>query len=304
MASASRHRRKTQSPKTSLPIKPVKGKRGVATVSPGKLKRLLAERKAHQKELVRYRKAKAARDNYKPRKGDRGKLVFIGTDGQRNPAAKGRKGHLIYVTKTGKKWLLKQAGRKGAYTARKISETEPPQSKTLRNKSKQFQASKLVRVSKHKKAAPAIKGKGSVESGGAFDFNENVIKAIAKSIKKTIESQASKRRFLIRAMVLVKLPDGSTQVFTVTVPIDKPDHISIELGGMLNFVRQKFYAFLAKELSYSGYVTSGSANHIRRLAENSGAEPGEYTKNGQEWQGNELEIVRIQSIDWEILQVE
>src|SRR6185437_8865563 len=82
-------------------------------------------RKQRQKQRQQRQQALDARDSYKPRKGDRGKIVFIGVHGQRTARAKGRKGFLIYVTKTGKKWFVKQQTKRGEYKPRKFAEIQP-----------------------------------------------------------------------------------------------------------------------------------------------------------------------------------
>jgi hypothetical protein len=110
-------------------------------------------------------KAQSARNAYKPRKKDRGKIVLIGTKGQKDPQLKGRKAYTVYVTKTGKKWLLKVPGAKEPYKPRKLSEIELPVRKNLRKAQSVFQASRRVYVSQHK---AAVKGKGRIDisSGG------------------------------------------------------------------------------------------------------------------------------------------
>lgn len=254
------------------------------------------------KERQQRAKAYGARDLYKARKKDRGKFVLVGTQGEKDPQSKGRKGYLIYVTKTGKKWIVKQTGRKGQFVPRKLRDIAPPSKRNFRNAAKNFEAAKLEIVNKGKSAA--IKGRGSVSGGsGGYDFSDKVVQKIAKSLKKTIESQRSKRSFLITAMVLVRLGDGTTETIQVQLPIDKADHISIKLGGLINFVRNKFYAFMARELAYHGYVSTGSSNHIRRLPENEGQERDEWVdKLGKPWVGSDLNTVRIISIDWIVQQ--
>lgn len=156
-------------------------------------------------------------------------------------------------------------------------------------------------VSKHR---AQVKGKGQINVAGVNDFSETIVKKIALSIKKAIEGQASHRSFLITANILVKLPDGTTKVYQIQVPIARPDHISIKIGGLLNFVRKKFYAFMAKELAYDGFVSSGSANHIRRQNQNYGVTKGNWeTKDGEAWRGQNSQIVHIETIEWKIEQI-
>lgn len=297
-------KRLTRPHKKGMGSKP-QSKKAPRKISSATAANRFAEQRAQERarRTARDQKARAlaARDGYKPRKKDRGKFVFVGTKGKAHPEKKGRKGYLLYITKSGKKWLMTQKGRKSPYQSRKFSEIEPTTQKNLRKRAQAFQRSKLVEVSKHK---AAVKGKGKVDISGAWDFNDKVVRKIANSLKRTIEKQAAKRTFLIDVIALVELRDKSTRVFQFSLPIDKPDHIAIEIGGMMNFVSQKFYTFLAKELAYAGFVSSGSANHIRHLEENEDAEPGEYTKNGEDWEGNDLEMVHIKSIEWSIKQAQ
>lgn len=253
------------------------------------------------KEKVQARRARAARDAYKPRKKDRGKVVLVGISGQRDPQAHGKRGYAVYVTKTGKKQLLIAKGTKDAYRPKKIKDVELPARKNLKRAVADFQRSKLETVSSGREI---IKGSGKVTISGQWDFNNRVVEKLARSIKKALEAQKSKRSFLIDAMVSVKLPDGTTQVYQVSVPIDRPDHIAIKLGGILNFVRQKFYAFMARELAYDGYVSSGSYNHIRKLQVNAFLSK-EYWLNqyDEKWAGIDKEVVHIEAIEWKIKQV-
>ena len=245
-----------------------------------------------------YGAAKSAKNRYRARKKDFGKLVFIGVKGQPDPQKKGRKGFLLYVTKTGKKRLVRDS--RNGIIPRTLREIEVPFKKNLINSAKEF-------IQKHRKKLKsgkvAIKKSGTSNSTNQNDFSDKMVSEMAQGLKKTIEAQSGNRNFIFSAKVLVKLPDGKMQVFSVGVPIAKPDHITIKLGGMENFIRKKFYAFMARELARVGLVTSGSANHVRRLEANDGEESGGLVNSiGEHWEGNELDICRIQKIDWQIEQ--
>ncbi len=278
--------------------------RKTVSMTPGQVASKLASQRQARIERQQRHKAEIARDTYKPRKQDRGKLLMIGTQGQKRPQDKGRRGYLVYVTKTGKKWLVKQRGVKEPYRARTLRDIEAPATRNLGRAAKQFQRSRRVFVSHHR---AAVKGRGELTPGkksGGNDFNDKVVSKLAKGIKKTIDAQASHRSFLVSAMVLIQLPDGSTHVVNVEVPIDKPDHIAIRLAGIQNFVRQKFYAFMARELAYLGYVTSGSANHIRRLKANQGKPRNKWVDGrGDAWQGRKSDTVKIINIEWRMEQI-
>lgn len=270
----------------------------------------VAAQLARQKDVAKAKRleqhAKAALKSFRARKADRGKIVMIGIKGKRDPQAKGRKGYLAYITKTGKKRLLKLKDEQGKFKPikpQKISNVQIPFQKNLRRATKEFQSSRLVEVRRGKINRPVIRGSGKVNTGpSAYDFNESVVRRIAKSLQQTISSVKSHRIFLVSVNILVRLADGSQQVFSFGVPIERPDHIAIKLGGIVNWLRKKFYAAMANELRFAGYVSSGSANHIRHLNENYGVTKKNWTQGEEEWRGQDLDIVKIEAIEWKVEQ--
>lgn len=312
---------------------PKRRERTSQAVSPAKLRKALSEQRSRRKLVLQEKAARAARAGYKPRKKDRGKVLMIGVKGQRDPQAKGRKGYLVYVTKTGKVWLQKVKGIKEPFKPRKLREIEIPLKKNLHKKIEVFLQSRLVTVKRGKmtdaelvkKAVKASgkmglrgdaaarmqdfqlsgrgRGAGKVKAGGAHDFNGKIVKKIAKHLQSVLRKQASQRVFTIQAIGLIQLPTGEREVIEFSVPIERGDRDGIDLGGIENFVKLKFYSFMAKQLSFMGYVSAGSANHIRSLSDNEGVDEGEWVdKNGQSWAGNDLEIARIISLEWRIEQ--
>ena len=244
--------------------------------------------------------AQAARAAYKPRKRDRGKIIMIGTKGQKDPQAKGRKGFLVYVSKTGKVRLVKGGKPGEPFRARKFRELTAG-AKNLRKKSQDFETSKLELTAQQK---PIRKGGGKIStSSGAYDFSDTVVSKIATDVKTALESQASRRSMLITTNALVKKPDGETVVISFQVQIDKQDHQAINLGGIKNFVRQKFYTFMARQLEFQGLVSKGSANHVRRRPENRGKDRAEWIQSdGQRWRGNESGVAEIKTLEYKIEQ--
>jgi len=281
-----------------------KAKRGVLTLTKKQIAEQLAKQKQARKQGEQRKKSATLRDKFKATKKDRGTIVFVGLDGKRLPARSRRKGIPVYVDKTGKKKLIKQAGRKG-YTPTKPGDAEIPYRKNLKHAYKAFERSRRVTVKKGK-AKPIVKGKGQtkVKASGGYDFNDSVVKKLSRELKTVLERQASQRRFLIVSNVLVELPDGEQKVYSFEVSIERGDHHAIKLAGLENFVRMKFYAFMARELAFDGYVTSGSANHIRSLKENKGKPRKKWIQDdGEVWRGNEAEIVKIIRLEWEIQQM-
>ena len=227
---------------------------------------------------------------------------MIGVKGQKNPQNKGRKGFLAYVTKTGKVWILK-GRKKDPYKARKMRELEPEGSnRALRKAAKKFDEAKLVLT---KRGKPVVRGRGKVLPGAGFEFSDNVVSTIAKDLKNAIEAQQSRRSFNVRINTLVELPDGTKRVYETSVPIDKQDRQAVEIGGVKNFVRQKVYCFLARQLQFDGFVSQGSANHVRRLSANKNKERGEWIqRDGSKWRGNESAVVKISAMEYKIEQAQ
>ena len=274
-----------------------------------KLRQQETARKQSRKQSQQKQQAVLARDKFKPGKKQRGQIVFIGVNGQKTARSKGRKGYLIYVTKTGKKWLLKQQSKRGAYKPRKFAEIQPNNNPALRKQTAKFQKSKLVTIGK---GISAVKGSGKVDIRGQWDFSDKVVSTIAKSIKKTVEGVASHRVFNIKVMVLFENIDGLLETTSFNVPIEKPDHIDISIDAMQNFVSKKFYAFLAQQLAFMGYVTSGSSNHVKSLSVNKGKDRSEWRKPYEDdkgrlrlmdWKGSDMDTVHIKKIEWQLEQV-
>lgn len=269
------------------------------------------EAQARRLRLAAVKQAKAARSVFKPRKQDRGKIIFIGTQGQRNPTKKGRKGYVVYVTKTGKKWLIKRTKSTEPYRPRTLSQVIIPARANIRRAKKAFQSRRLVRVG----GIEIVRQSGSVRTGGAHDFSETVSNKIAASLQRVLRGQASHRVFVVKFNALVKLPSGETRAISGQVDLEYADHVAIRTIGIRAYVRHKFYAELARELAFAGYVSNGSANHIRSLrnipdpdspgdtVDNADLEREEWLdKRGEAWTGRNKEQVEIQTIEWKIEQ--
>lgn len=256
---------------------------------------MIEQTRINQRE-ARIDRALKAVNKFRPKKTDRGNFVAVGTDGKR--LTKGKKGYLVYVdSKGGKAWQWK---RDDSFLAKKIRKLEVPFTKGRRKAAKRFLESQ-IEVTGTGKAV--VKGSGKVKPSGAYDFNDKVVATMAAGVGKVIRGQRSNRAFLLNSLVLVKLPDGQQKVYNVKVPIQRADHVSIDRGGIINFLRLKFYAFMARELAFDGYVTSGSSNHIRQLKENRGKDRSQWTKNGQVWEGWDYTTVKIQTIEWKMEQL-
>jgi len=285
--------------------------------SPAKIAANLAAQKLARKVARQRRNAYAARDSYKPRKSDAGKFVMIGTKGQRNPQAKGRKGYLVYVTKTGKKWLAKRGGKR-PFLSGKISELNPGD-KRLAKAAKQFRQSKLrtfqgkpVLRTKRPKAKGDVEtafdkqtGKESeraeygetLETGGkGHDFSDAMVRTLTSELETRFGQTGRKTPMLFTALLLLE----SGEVVQVQIAIPTLDKIQYQFGGLRAFIRGGFYASLAQQLAFLGYVTSGSANHIRRVTGKKFSKANWQRYHDKTWTGKTPSVVTITRIDWKL----
>lgn len=268
--------------------------------SSGRVAQALVRQKQREKLDRQRRRAEAVIRSFRVKKADKGKYHFIGTDGKRGASNKGRAGYMMYVTKGGKKKPVKNFRSKEPFRPVKVTNFKLKHSRTLKTPQKEFTKSQLELTTT---GNSVNRGGGSVDVSGTYDFSDKVVRKIAKSIQTVINRQQSRRSFIIQANVLVELPDGRSKVYEVLIPIAKQDRDFIELAGVNNFVQRKFYAYMARQIAYDGYVTSGSANHIRRLGTNQGEEKENWKQDdGETWRGNESEIVKIKRIEWKMYQ--
>jgi hypothetical protein len=263
---------------------------------------MFARQKAAETEKRQRKAAVHAKAAFKATRKDRGKVIMITGSGARDAQKRGKRGLLVYVTKKGKKILVKHQGAE-PYKTRKLTSLKPPIGGYKGKAVKKFELDRRVMVSEHR---AQIRAKGEVKTGGAYDFTDKASDKIAKSLQKLFnKGPQSHRQYFIEGLALIKAKDGKMRTIPFGLPIDKPDHLHIKLAGMQNFVRKKFYAFMASELGRLGFVTAGSTNFIRRLPDNEGLPREEWTdRSGGEWGGAELETVNLQSIEWRIEQLE
>lgn len=257
-------------------------------------------KKRAAKETVK--RAKTAVSKFRPRKVDRGNLVFISSGGKRNPHHKGknktgsktydRKGYLVYVTKTGKKQLIKQ--HRYGFKATSFSNLQPPLApKYSKTRQKIYES----RAGKTQSGRTVILQRGSiVPTSKKQSFADNVVEKFAKAVQGQLNKTRGQKRFNIK--IMVKLT-GIDQPVVALIPIDKPDSISVHKGGIINFVKKKMWAHISSDLAAAGYVTAGSANHIRSRKWNKGLTREEWTVDGHNpWDRSEHEVVEVDVFEW------
>lgn len=279
------------------PIRPSKLAKAVVSKLSKALEAKLIRQQQRHKQQVKANKAQKAVSRFRTRKADRDSFIFVETSGKRD-SGKGRKGYLVYIGKRGKKYIIPdlkdglKAKRKGELIPRAAAGSPKAQGK--------LSGQRLQTRS----GQPVIKGSGKITvSGSKYDFSDKIVGKFARGVTKVLNAQAGFRDFTIRAMVLVELPGGQTKVYQIDVVLQKPQHVKIPVEHIFNFIKQQFFAVLAQQLAYDGYVTSGSANHVRGLKENRGKSKGKWTKGGIPWHGrHDVDIVKIKVIDWQAIQ--
>jgi len=289
-------RKRNGRPVRNAPVKP----RRVALPMGVNVPKMLARQKQASVEKTvakaQARRAKAAISRFRTRRADRGRIVMVSTLGKRNPQSRGKKGYLVYVTKTGKKWLLKQKNQ--PLKPRAITQLNVPPTRLRKARDKFQQERKLLIEHKQHKTRSVVKKSGEISG------EKELINTLTEAITKALRQQESHRQFLVTILARVQLSDGSAQVFRAFVDISRRDHIAIEKGGIRNFVRKKVWGFLATELAFAGFVSQGSANNIRRLEQNKGLPRQEWLdKRGDDWAGQDLQTVKITHIEYKIEQL-
>lgn len=297
------------------------------------IKKMVA-RMAAESSALKFRKklsrqhalASAARDRFRPRKAERGGIVMVGRDGKRLPPGSKRKGIPVRVYRTGRKVLFVRRQVKNPYALRPADNIKFPSGKNFRKVVKEFQikrlkqvgGTKLIRASKARKleASEAEKlaiNKGEKVTPGEFSerihpkrgkaFDERMVSALAKSIKRAVGTQKRKAVYLITALAEVDGEFGR-DVVQIQFSLGRSEQFFFSQSPK-HFIKNAFYAVFAQELAYLGYITSGSANHIRRVT---GKEvtldvwEDYHNRKGRAmtWQGEDFNVVDLISLEWKI----
>ena len=252
---------------------------------------------------------------FRPRRSDRGKVVFVGVKGGRDAAAAGRKGYAIYVARTGRKITIRQTSR-GKLTTPAAKHLSTIDVSRLRNKTarKQFLTAKANKIAGgvirkiptrrdvsdlKKRTIPAG---GTIYSGAipaqSFYSGSTALDEMAERLKKAINSQRSKKTFLVTVGLVVKTKGGQLKFFSTQRRINRQDYQRADAADLKQFFGKEVYAFLAAELSSAGLVTAGSARHIARLKQNKGKPRRQWTKGGFLWQGHDQENCEVVKIEY------
>lgn len=271
------------------------------------LKQIRLMLRAQRKEEKAQKKLKEALKGFRPRKAERGKYVFIGTDGTRLAPNSKRKGYLVYVDRKGKREVEAEpaAKSKAKRVAGKFPTPSPVSVRTFHLSGvKHPKAVKSIRPTARKTAiAPTeletTKQEKAKRGGISYD---RIHSRVTDKLWNEVRYQVGRATYVIQASFSVKVK-GKIESFTFWLEYFHAGRNQRNKGNVSKFVRAALYQFLAEELAKHEYVTAGSAAFIRRM--NPGLKVSEWLdRDGNRWEKNEWERVTIHSFDFEILMVQ
>lgn len=279
----------------------------VARFSQSQIKAKFERQRAAEAAAKNEKKIRSAVGKFRPRKGDRGKIVFVGIHGKRDAAAKGRKGYAVYVTGSGKKWIVPEYDKKARKLeklpkARKLFEIDISRFNGRKNRTKarkEFIASTANPV-----AAGAIKKrqKGGAISEGDFSANAfydggKAVDRLAKEFLRTIKNQIGQLDFATRLGFHI-LADGRKHFIETDARFIRRIGQVTSIAELRSFFGRVVYAGLAHALGELGFVLSGSAQYVSKLRENKGKPRNKWTKGGREWDGRGKRTAKLENIEW------
>jgi hypothetical protein len=286
----------------------------------------LAERFAKQnreaKENRKWQKLQKVINKFRPRKSERGSIVFLGANGARTAATRNRKGVAIYVSKTGKKTPVRQYDRKSKKLERhphlrKIHSVDVSRVRSKRAKKVFFQAytnriaagaiseipasGKTTATGRQRKISCA----GTRFCGAFFskriDRASDAAKKIGTELARAANTIRSKRDFVVTVGISVQVIATGENYFVVTQRrFSRRDTQATTKAEAVDFIGREIYGFLARDLQSRGLVMQGSATHIKNLPENKGKKREDWKKEGFLWEGHDSLDVKIQQVEWRI----
>lgn len=162
---------------------------------------------------------------------------------------------------------------------------------------------------------PAIRGelrkneKGLSKKGARFSgkldadkfyTNADAVTVLARDLVKAVNSQRSKRTFLVTIGIHVRDGSGGFHWVETSQPINRADGQDINFREAKQYLGRVIYAFLARELSDRDLVLQGSARHIGSLKANKGKKRDKWEKDGFLWQGHDQKDVSVVGIEYRI----
>ncbi len=282
-------------------------------------KKELREKFIKQRQAARERRLaknlRSAFGKFRPKKSERGSVVFINRAGQRGRS--GRVGYGVYVDTKGKKHIIRQYDRK----SRKIERVPAPRKVSaidvsrVRNKGakKKFLQAHVnpVAAGSLRKIRSKIKetrgSAGHVPADGtrfagksranSFWTGSEIVKKIGGELLKAFRTTKSNKDFLVTLGIHVK-KGRQRWFFSTQRRIARKDAQPVTLTEIKQFLGHEIYAFIATELLAEGLVMAGSAAYISRLKENKKKKREDWTKDGFEWGGAGAEDVEVTNVEW------
>lgn len=278
--------------------------------TPEQLRRKFAQQKLEQADAKSKKSLSKALAGFKPRKRERGSVVFIGREGSRLAAHKGRTGYAVYVDRKGRKHPVRQFDRQHLRVERvprprKVSEIDISRVRSKRAKKKFLEAhtNEISRGQTFENSRYGFR-----RNFRRIDIESEFAEYAASELLKILHQQKSQDRNLaLQIGVYAETPNGNeffeTQLDSLPGDLRKAKLETISLDRLREFFGKQVYAFIAAEMAARGFVTAGSANYVKRLPENKGKARDKWTKAGHHWQGIGKQEIKIKSVEWRFLQL-
>jgi hypothetical protein len=249
-------------------------------------KALQARARALERSAARERRSKAVR-RFRSRKAERQGYVVINAKGKR-VGPKG-KGFLIYVSSTGRKTLVNNPRLSRDENLRPQKRYNLGFAQTRRFKRAQERFFATHQELTLKRTLGRARGRSEVDYA-------TLVRSMAGDLAR-YTAAATGGDYVVEVTFTVR--PGAGRTFTVNIPLKIAPRQKITLAGYRHFVRKVVWAFVAQALSDLDLVTTGSARNVRKVSGNWNKPQKEWKgKDGQRWEKNEYQRVRLVLISW------
>jgi hypothetical protein len=219
----------------------------------------------------------------------------------RNPQAKryNAKGYLVYVNKNGKKELVKQ--NKYGYKATSFPNLKLPSAPKFTQSRQKILLARRKKTLSGRTKKPLLSGQ-IVPNDPKNSFASDVVQEFLDTIEEALTKRRGEKKFVLELAIKAR-------------ELPQPIQIAIDLDGFeferINYEEEKFdwlmrtiWREISNTLAAFGFVTSGSANHIRALGINKGKPKEKWlTRDGEVWERRHKEIITIEVFEWKVDEV-
>ena len=130
---------------------------------------------------------------------------------------------------------------------------------------------------------------------------EAMAKVVERQMGKAFDVMGQVNKSLvIRFTVTVQTPDGEQRVIETSVPFNASFRQKLRELNVKKYVHNTVWKFVAQELAAQEWVSTGSAAYIERLAGNAGKSQKQWRKDGERWEKNEFQQVKVIAVDFQI----